>query len=89
MQRVHHESAPSVLLLHAGCQNANILGDGKEHWLHANLVNNPIRCTQAYALQSKVGAFDQSCGEFYRLDKYLVLEIQSLKGASDKLTRKT
>ena len=47
MQGVRCNSAPSVSLLHACCQNANILENWKERWVHANLVNQLIRCTQA------------------------------------------
>ena len=94
MQGVRCSSAPSVSLLHACCQNANILENRKKHWVHANLVNQLIRCTQVYTIQSKTqqkgdrsdpkGAFDKSCGKFYRFDKYSVLEIHNLKkGSSD------
>ena len=53
MQGVRCNSAPSVTLLHICCQNANILENRKERWVHANLVNQLIRCTEAYTTQSK------------------------------------
>lgn len=91
MQGVRCNSAPSVSLLHDCCQNANILENRKECWVHANLVNQLIRCTQAYTIQSKTqqrgdrsdpkGTF-KFCGKFYRFDRYLVLEIYNLKKGS-------
>lgn len=93
MQGVRCSSAPSVSPLHA-CQNANILENRKERCVHANLVNQLIRCTQVYTVQSITqqkgdrsdpkGAFAKSCGKFYRSDEYSVLEIYDLKtGSSD------
>lgn len=35
------------------------------------------------------GAFDKSCGIFYRFDRYFMLEIQNFKkGSADKLAKK-
>ena len=53
MQGVRCNSAPPVSLLHAYCQNANILENRKECWVHANLVNQLIKCAQADTTQSK------------------------------------
>lgn len=38
---------------HACCQNVNILPNRQEHWVHANLVNKPIRYAQEYTMQNK------------------------------------
>lgn len=98
MQRVQYNSVQSVSLTLACCQNANTLQNSKEQWVHANLVNQLIRCAWAYIMQSKTqqvvegdqkGAFNKSCGKFYRFDKYLVLEIYNFKRSSDKLAKKS
>lgn len=53
MQAVRYNSAPSVSLLHACYQNANTSENTKEHWVHANSVNQLLRCKQACRMQNQ------------------------------------